>query len=122
MFHLINQQEDIDKTYVYAKDPYKTKYQFFIKRRESRCLKDFNDSKALIQYSNDMDDIYKNIEENNPNTKRKILIVFGYVIADILSNEKRNPIVTEFFIRSRKLNISLVFTTQSYFVVPRITD
>ena len=64
----------------------------------------------------------KNIEENNPNTKRKILIVFGYVIADILSNEKRNPILTEFFIRSRKLNISLVFTTQSYFVVPRITD
>ena len=69
-----------------------------------------------------MDDIYKNIEENNPNTKRKILIVFGYVIADILNNEKSNPILTEFFIRSRKLNISLVFTTQSHFVVPRITD
>ena len=69
-----------------------------------------------------MDDIYKNIEENNPNTKRKILIVFGYVIADILNNEKRNPILTEFFIRSRELNIFLVFTTQSHFVVPRITD
>ena len=63
-----------------------------------------------------MDDIYKNIEEYHPNKKRKILIVF-YMIADMLSNKKRNPLVTELFIRGRKLNISLGFITQSCFAV-----
>ena len=58
-----------------------------------------------------MDDIYKNIEEYNPNKKHKILIVFDDIIADMLSNKKLNPIVTELFIRDRKLNISLVFIT-----------
>ena len=66
-----------------------------------------------------MDDIYKNIEEYNPNKKRKILIAFDDTIADMLSNKKLNPIVTELFIRGRKLNISLVFITQSYFAVPK---
>ena len=67
-----------------------------------------------------MDDIYnKSIEEDNPNKKRKILIVFDGMIADMLSNKNLNPIVTELFIRGRKLNISLVFITESYFAVPR---
>ena len=66
-----------------------------------------------------MDDIYKNIEGYNPNKKRKILIVFDNMIADMLSNKKLNPIVTELFIRGRKLNISLVFITQSDFPVPK---
>ena len=66
-----------------------------------------------------MDDIYKNIEGYNPNKKRKILIVFDNMIADMLSNKKLNPIVTELFIWGRKLNISLVFFTQSYFAVPK---
>ena len=61
----------------------------------------------------------KDIEEYNPNKKRKILIVFGDMIADILSNKKLNPIVTELLIRGRKLNISLVFITQSYFALPK---
>ena len=65
-----------------------------------------------------MDDIYKNIEEYNPYKKGKTLIVFDDIIADMLSNKKPNSIVTELFIRSRKLNISLVFITQSYFAVP----
>ena len=56
-----------------------------------------------------MEDIYKNIEEYNPNKKPKILIVFDDIISDMLSNKKLNPIVTELFIRGRKLNISLVF-------------
>ena len=67
-------------------------------------------------------DIYKNIEEHNPNKKPKILIVFDDMIADILNNEKLNPIVTELFIRNRKPNISLVFITQSYFSVPKKLD
>ena len=65
-----------------------------------------------------MDDNYKNIAKYNPNSERKILITFD-MIADMLSNKKLYPIVTELFIRGRKLNISLVFIAQSYFAVPR---
>ena len=69
-----------------------------------------------------MDDIQKNIEEYNPNKKRKILIVFNDMIADMLSNKKLNPLVTELFIRGRKFNVSLFFITKffiTYFAVPR---
>ena len=66
-----------------------------------------------------MNDIFENIEEHNPNKKSRILIVFDDIIADMPSNKKFNPIVTELFIRGRKLNISLAFITQSYFVVPK---
>ena len=69
-----------------------------------------------------MDDIYKNIVEYNPNKKGKILIVFDDAIADMLSNKKLDLIVTELFIRGRKLNISLVFITKSYFSLPKILD
>ena len=65
-----------------------------------------------------MDCIHKNIEEHNPNKKQKILIVFDDIIADMLSNKKLNPIITELFIKGKKLNISLVFITQSYFTLP----
>ena len=119
LFSLINQQPDIDKTYLHAKHPYEAKYQFLTNERENTVVKHFNDSKAFIQYSNDMDDIYKSIEKYNPNKKCKILIVFNDMIANILSIEKLNPIVTELFIRGRKLNISLVFISQSYFAVPK---
>ena len=61
-----------------------------------------------MEYSNDMQDVYKNIEDYNPIKKRKILIVFGDMIADMINNNKLNPIVTELFIRDRKLNISIV--------------
>ena len=66
-----------------------------------------------------MDDIYKNIEEYNPNKTRKILIAFDDVIADMLSNKRLNPILTGLFIRGRKLNISIVFIIQSTFAVPK---
>ena len=66
-----------------------------------------------------MDNIYENIEEYNTNKKRKILIVFDDMIADMYSNKKLYPVVTELFIRGRKLNISIVFITQSYFFVPQ---
>ena len=90
-----------------------------IKKCEDVGTKHFSDSKAFIEYSNNMDDIYKNIEEYNPNKKRKILIVFDDMTADMLSDKKLNPIITELFIRGRKLNISLVFITQSSFAVPK---
>ena len=118
LLNLISHQPDADKIYLYAKDPYDTKHQLLIYIREAADIKHFNDSEASIEYSNDMDDICKNIEEYNPNKKQKILIVFGYMIVDMLSNKKLNPVVTELSIRERKLNLSLVFITQSYFAVP----
>ena len=66
-----------------------------LKKRESTALKYSNDSKAFTEYSNDMDVIYKNIEEYNPNKKRKILIVFDDVITNMLSNKKLNPSVSK---------------------------
>ena len=94
LLNLINNEPDIDKTYLYAKDPCEAEYQLLIKKRKNAGLNYFNDSKAFIEYSNDMDDIYKNIVEYNPSKKRKILIAFDDIIADIHSNEKLNLIVT----------------------------
>ena len=90
-----------------------------IKKRESIGLKHFNDPNAFIQYSNDTRNVYKNINDYNPNKEDKILIVFDDRIADLINNKKLNSIVTELFIRGRKLNISLVFNTQPYFKVPK---
>ena len=95
--------------YLHAKDSYETKHQFLINKREIAGLKHFNDSKAFIEYSNDMDDIFKNFEEYKPNKKLKVLIVFDDMITNVLSNKKLNRIVTELFIKGRKLNISLFF-------------
>ena len=67
----------------------------------------------------DMLDIYKNIEDYNPDNKRKVLIIFDDMIADMINNKKLNSITTELFIRDRKINISIVFVTQSYFKVPK---
>ena len=66
-----------------------------------------------------MQDVYKNIDEYNVGKERKILIDFDDMIADVINNKKLNSIVTELFIRGRKLNISLAFITQSYFKVPK---
>ena len=119
LLNLINNQSDIDKIYLYAKDPYEAKYQFLFNKRESTGLKIFNDPKAFIEYSNDMLDVYKNIDDYNPDKENKIFIVFDDMIADITKNKKLNSIVTKLFIKGRKLNISLVFITQSYFKVSK---
>ena len=109
LFNLINHQPDIDKIYLYAKDLNEAKYQFLIKKREDVGIKHFDDSKDFIEQSIDMDDNYENIEEWNPNKKSKVLIVFDDMIVDMLSNQKLNPIVTDLFIKGKKLNISLFF-------------
>ena len=119
LLNLINNRLDIDKIYLYAKDPYEAKYQYLINKREKVGLDHFKDPNALMEYSNDMADVYKNIENYNPGKKRKILIVFDGMIADMINNKKLNPIVTELFIKGRKLNISIVFITQSYLTVPK---
>ena len=91
LLNLINHERDIDKIYLYAKDPYYPKYQLLINKRENADLKYLNESKALINSSNYMDDIYNKY----PNKKRKIWIVIDNMIADVPSNKKQNPIVTE---------------------------
>ena len=119
LLNLINNQPDIDKIYLYVKDPYESKYNFLINKRESTGLKNFNDPKAFIEYSNNMQDVYKIIEEYNTDKERKILIVYNDRTADMINNKKLNSVLTELFIRGRKLNIFLVFITQSYFKVPK---
>ena len=117
--NLIDNQLDIDKIYLYVKDPNESKYQYLINKRESVGINHFEDPKAFIEYSNDMHDVYKNIDDYNPDKENKILIVFDDMIADMINNKKLNSIVTELFIRCRKLNISLAFITQSYFKDPK---
>ena len=119
LLNLIHNQPDIDKIYLYAKDPYEDKYQYFINKRERVGISHLNDPKAFIEYSNDMHDVYENIDNYNPDKENKLLIVFHDMIADMINNKKLNSIVTDPFIRCRKLNISLVFISQSYFKVPK---
>ena len=101
--------------YLYAEDPYEAKYQFLINKRESIGLKHINDPIAFIEYSNDIQDVYKNIEEYNTDYERKVLIAFDDMIADMINNKELNSIIIELFIRGRNLNISLVFIRESYF-------
>ena len=119
MLNLINEQRDIDKIYLYAKYLSESKYEHLIKNRENAGIKHLNDSKAFTDCSNTMDDVYENIDNYNPKRKRKVLIVFDDMIADIMTNKKFQSIIKELFIRCRKINISLVFITQSYFSVPK---
>ena len=111
LLNLINNQQDIDKIYLYAKDPYEDKYQYLINKREHVGINHLNDPKAFIEYTNDMLKVYKNINNYNPDKENKILIVFDDMIEDMINNKKLNSIVTELFIRGRKLNASLIFIT-----------
>ena len=119
LLHLINEQDVIDKIYLYVKDLNEPKYEFLIANRKNAGIKHCNNLNAFIEYSNAMDDVYKNIDNYNPSRKRKVLIVFDDMIADIMTNKRFQAIIKELFIRCRKLNISLAFITQSYFSVPK---
>ena len=88
LLNLINEQKDVDKIYLYAKDLSEAKYEYLIRNRENAGIKHLNDSKAFIKCSNTMDDVYENTDNNNPNRNRKILIVFHDMIADIMTNKK----------------------------------
>ena len=98
LLNLINNQPDIDKIYLYAKDLYDAKYQYLINIREKVGLYHFKDPKAFMEQSNDMQDVYKNIKDYNPGKKRKISIVFDDMISDMIDNKKLNSVVTELFI------------------------
>ena len=119
LMNLINEQEDIDKIYIYARDLSEPKYEYLIKKREGVGIKHVNNPNAFTECSNTMDEVYENIHDYNPNRRIKNLIIFDNMIADIMTNKKFQAIIKELFIRCRKLNISLVFITQSYFSVPK---
>ena len=95
------------------------KYEFLIKKRKDVGRKHCNDSDAFIECSNTTDGVYENIDDYKPSCKRKILIAFDDIIADIMANKKFQTIIKELFIKCRKLNTSLVFIRQSYFSVPK---
>ena len=114
-----NSDNIIDKLNLYTKDLSEPKYQFLIKKREDLRIKHLNDPKAFIGYSAYMDDVYNNINDYNPNIKRKILTVFDDMIDDIMTNKILEVIIKELFFRCRKLNILLVFIAQSCFSVPK---
>ena len=88
LLNLINEQRDIDKIYIYAKDLSESKYEHLINNCENTGIKHLKDSKAFIECLNTTDDVYENINNYNSNRKRKILIVFDDMIADIMTNEK----------------------------------
>ena len=116
----LNEQNDIDKIYLYTRDLNKPKYKILIKKCENAGIKHLNDPNAFIECSNTMDDVYENIHDYNSRRKRKILIVFDDMITDIMTNKKFQSIIVELFMRCRKLNISLVFITQSYLSVSKV--
>ena len=116
--NLIETQPDIDKIYLYATDLYEAN-KYSIKICEKVGIDHHNDPRAHIECSNNMYDVYKNINYYSLDKENKIWIVFDDMIADMINNKTLNSIVTELLIRGRNLNIFFVFITQSYCKVPK---
>ena len=93
LLNLINEQSDIDKTYLYPRDLDEPKYKILIKKRKDVRIKHLNDPNAFIERSNTMNDVYKNIHDYNPSRKRKILVIFDDMIADVMGNKKFQAII-----------------------------
>ena len=115
LLHLINNLHPIDKIYLYAKDLHEPKYEYLINKREQTGIKNLNDPHAFIEYSDDMNDVLDDINNYNKNRDKKVLIVFDDMIADIEYNKNFKRIIKELFYGARKINVSIVFITQSYF-------
>ena len=122
ILNLIQKQNNgspIDQIYLYAKGLSEPKYQFLIEKCENVGIKNLKDPSPFIEYPNTMNDFYNNSDYDNPKSKKKKIIVFHDMIADIITNKKFQAIIKELFIRWRKLNVSLVFITDSYISVPK---
>ena len=115
LLHLINNLHPIDKIYLYAKDIHEPKYEYLINKREQAGIKNLNDPHAFIEYSDDMNDVLDDINNYNKNRDKKVLIVFDDMIADIEYNKNFKRIIKQLFYRALKINVSIVFITQSYF-------
>ena len=124
LLNLIKEQDDIDKIYLYVKDLSELKYEFFIKKGENVGIDHFNDPNISIECSNTMDDFYENIDDYNPSRKRKILIVFNDMIADIMSNKRFQAIVKDLFIRCRTFLkiISMLLSLSLFFLSQKMWD
>ena len=124
LLNLIKEQDDIDKIYLYVKDLSELKYEFFIKKGENVGIDHFNDPNISIECSNTMDDFYENIDDYNPSRKRKILIVFNDMIADIMSNKRFQAIVKDLFIRCRTFLkiISMLLSLSLFFLSQKMRD
>ena len=124
--NLIKEQDDIDRIYLYAKDLSEPKYELLIKKPEDAGIKHLNDPNAFIEWSNTMDDVYENIDDYNQSRKRRILIGFDDMIADIMANKKFQAIIKELFIRSRNLNIFSVpkdvILNSTHYLIMRINN
>ena len=115
LLHLINNLHPIAKIYLYAKDLHEPKYEYLINKREQAGIKNLDDPKAFIEYSDDMDDVLDDVNNYNKNRDKKVLIVFDDMIADIEYNKKFKRIIKGLFYRARKINVLIVFITRSYF-------
>ena len=115
LLHLINNLHPIDKIYLYAKYINEPIYEYLINKRERAGIKSLNDPHAFIEYSDDMDDVLNHINNYNKNRDKKVLIVFDDMFADIEYNKYFKRIIKELFYRACKINVSIVFITQSYF-------
>ena len=122
LIHLINEQHDIDKIYLYARDLSEPKYEFLVKKCEDVGIKHVNNSNAFTECSNTMENVYENTDDYNPIRKRKKLIVFDDMIADIMKNRRFPAVIKELFIRSRKLNISLFLSHSFIFMSKKMSD
>ena len=101
------------------KDPLESKYQLLIYVREKVGIENLKNPKAFIDYSQTVDNVYENLKGYNPTKKRRVLILFDDMVVDVKSKKTCGPFVTELFLSGRKLNISFVFISQSYFKVPK---
>ena len=113
LLNLISQQDNIGKIDLYANYLSEPKHEFLINKRENAGIKNINDPIAFIECSNTMDDVYEIIDDCNLSRERKILVAFNDMIAEIMANKKFEAIIKELFIMCRKVNVSLVFITQS---------
>ena len=119
LINVIYERKDIDKMYLYARDLSEPKYKYLINKRKDVGIKHVNNTNAFIECLSTMDGLYEDIHDYNPSRRRKTLIVFDDMIAYIMTNKIFQALIKEFLIRCRKLNISLVFITQSHFSVPK---
>ena len=103
------------KSFLFVKGPFESKYHLLISGREKVRTEKSKNTKAFIDYSQTIDDVYENLEDYNPTKKMKVLIVFDDMIANVEADKKLSPKVNELFPEERKLNISLVFISQWYF-------
>ena len=122
LINLINEQNDIDEIYLYAKKLSEPKHEYLIKTRKDAGIKHLNDPNAFMVCSSTMDGVYENIDDYNPARKRKKLIVFDDITADIMNNKKFHTTIKELFIRCRKLNISFVLSHSLISLFQKMSD